>query len=426
MQSTADTKEQVGRMDLRKHTSIRTKIILAVVVVSFVTVSLTTGLHIRTIYRNVLSESQVQTEALTIPVRQDLDTLWQQSSGQPDLRHLTKIGPNMRMLELLNNIVHWPGRKDLTVAYVVDEKGNILAEAGKTRAVNRLPVSVFESVIQGSQKTKTIHNEDRYDTFVPYRANGGEVAGYIVIGISAKSLWNQAWELASGAMISFSIISIFTVSMLAIWVSHYMVRPLEKISHSIVQGAKGGRLELGKLVESSNEIGHLARVTGEVLPELYRKQQELKLTGQQLALENSKLERTKRALMEMEQRYRAAVEAATGVAYELDLATGKFKFLSRQIYETVGFAAEDLPSSEVWTEHIHGDDRAQAQEILNACLKGKKSCFSRSYRFVCQDGHELLIAELGGVILDESGRPSRISGMVMPVHMLPKSILARG
>ena len=112
------------------------------------------------------------------------------------------------------------------------------------------------------------------------------------------------------------------------------------------------------------------------------------------------------------------------MAYELDLATGKFKFLSRQVYETVGFAVEDLPSSDVWSEHIHEDDRVEAMESLSACVDGKKSYFSRQYRFVCRNGQNLEVVELGGLITDEAGRSSVVSGIIIPAHMLPKSLLA--
>ena len=408
----------------KKRSSVITKIIIAVMLASFITVSLTTAVQIRSICRNVLGEAQVQAEALTIPVRQEIDSVLGAGSGRKDFRKLSRAGLNMQIQRLLEDILSWPGRTDLRAAYIVDDKGKVLVGAEKVRMVENVPSLIFASSVKGIRGARIVRNGSRYDTFVPYYQGAGKVAGYMVIGISAQSLWDRATDLASGAVISFSIIAVISVAVLSLWVSRFMARPLEKITQRIAQGATNGQRHLSKLVKSGDEIGRLAEVTDQVLMELYRRQKELKATQQQLTAENAKLERTKQALVEMERYYRAAVEAATGIAYELDLATGKFNFLSRQVYETVGFAAEDLASSDVWTEHIHEDDRAEAKEALSACLESKKSCFSRRYRFVCKDGHSLEVAEMGGLITDEAGRASRISGIIIPAHMLPKSLLA--
>ena len=415
---------EMNNDNFRKRSSIRTKIIIAVVIISLVTASLITVVQVRTICLNVLVETQTQAQALALPVKQTLDSLLNNNTSQLNLRDLTSGESNIQIQKTLQYILDWPGRHDLNVAYITDENGKVLAQEAKLSMVGDVPAEMFNSKVRGLGGSRIIPNGSRYDTFVPYYQNPGQVAGYIVIGISSQSLWDKATQLATGALISFIIISVVTVSVLGLWVSHYMVRPLERITKGIVHGAKNGNPHLGELSKSADEIGHLAQVTDEVLPELYRQQQKLKATGELLAAENAKLERTKRALMKMERYYRSAVEAATGVAYELDLATGEFKFLSRQVYETVGFAAEDLASSDVWTEHIHEDDRARAKEALTACLAGQKSCFSRTYRFVCKDGHELQVVELGGLITDEAGRASSISGIIIPACMLPKSLLA--
>ena len=424
MHTDNQTQNETGIESFRKRSSIRTKVIVAVVLASFVTVSLTTALQVRTICRNVLSEAQMQAAALTIPVKQKIDSLLDSGSGRGDFAQLARSGPNIQIRRLLGEIVAWPGRTDLTAAYVADDKGRVLVGEGKARMVKNVPSDIFESRVKGIRGVRIVGNGSRYDTFVPYYSSGDQVAGYLVIGISAQSLWDRATDLASGAVISFSIIAVITVAVLALWVSHFMVHPLEKITKRIAQGASNDKHYLKELTKSGDEIAHLAEVTDQVLPELYRQQEQLKTTQQQLTAENAKLERAKQALLKMEQYYRAAVEAATGVAYELDLATGKFKFLSRQVYETVGFAAEDLPSSDVWSEHIHEDDRAQAKEALSACVEGKKSCFSRRYRFVCRDGQSLEVVELGGLITDETGRSSLVSGIIIPAYMLPKSLLA--
>ena len=62
--------------------------------------------------------------------------------------------------------------------------------------------------------------------------------------------------------------------------------------------------------------------------------------------------------------------------------------------------------------------------FMSGCVAGEQSCFSRTYRFVCKDGHNLQIIEMGGLISDSAGRPKRISGIIMPAHMVPKSLLA--
>ena len=413
-----------GIESFKKRSSIRTKIIIVVVLVSLITASLTTALQIRRICRDVLSEAHVQAAALTIPVKQKIDSILGSGSGRQDFGQLARGGSNLELQRLLGHIVNWPGRRDLTAAYITDDTGKVLVGEGRAQVVKDVPREILESRVKGIRGSRVVRNGNRYDTFVPYVWRADQVAGYLVVGISAQSLWDRAKDLAAGAIVSFSIISVVTVAVLALWVSYFMVYPLETITKRIAKGASNGRESLSSLTKSGDEIGHLAEVADQVLSEVYRQQKQLKATEQQLTAENAKLERTKQALVEMERYYRAAVEAATGVAYELDLATGKFNFLSRQVYETVGFAAEDLPSSDVWTEHIHEDDRAEARESFSSCVENSRSCFSRRYRFVCKDGHSLEVVELGGVITDESGKASRVSGIIIPAHMLPKCLLA--
>ncbi|NIA06653.1 MAG: PAS domain-containing protein [Actinobacteria bacterium] len=401
--------------------SIRTKIIAAVIMVSFVTASLITTMQIRMICRNVLIQAEMQAEALTVPIQQKVDGLL---SSQTDFRRLGQTQTKTQLQEVLANTLDWPGRQDITAAYIIDKYGKVLAQETKGTVPADVPTEILDTQLNGISKPRIVKIDGRYDTFVPYFQEGDRAAGYLVLGISAQSLWDQAEELAAGAIITFVIIALISVVVFGFWVSQHMVKPLERIAEGIVHGAKNGKTRLGRLAKSNDEIGRLANVTSQVLPELYRQQQQLKKTSTLLAAENNKLERTKRALMEMERYYRSAVEAATGVAYELDLATGKFEFLSRQVYETVGFAAEDLTSSDVWTKHIHEDDRAQAKEAMNGCLNGEQSCFSRTYRFVCKEGHNLQVVEMGGLIIDSAGRGTRISGIIIPAHMIPKSLLA--
>ena len=415
---------EMNNDNFRKRSSIRTKIVIAVVMVALVTASLITVVQVRTICRDILIDAQMQSEALAMPVKQSVDALLNKGPGRMDFTDLTDTESNTEIQKALGKALNWPGRNDLAAAYITNEKGKVLIQVARKSTVGDVPGDLFESRVKGIKGARIAGNGSRYDTFVPYYQKAGQVAGYLVIGISSQGLWDRATQLATGALISFAIISVVTVSVLGLWVSRYMIRPLERITEGIVHGAKSGRPRLGQLARSPDEIGQLAEVTNRVMPELYQQQQQLKATGKLLTSENTKLERTKRALMEMERFYRSAVEAATGVAYELDLATGKFEFLSRQVYDMLGFAAEDLGSSDIWSLHIHEDDRAKAKEDVNACLEGQKSCFSRSYRFVCKDGHELEVVELGGLISDESGRPSRISGIIIPAYMLPKSLLA--
>ena len=393
--------------------------------VSFVTTSLITTMQIRMICRNVLVESQLQAEALTMPVKQEIDALLTSSTGQAGFRELANSqAGRTQMQAVLGDVLNWPGRQDLTAAYITDKHGKVLVQEAKTAMVGNVSAGIFDTKVRGTRGSRIVRNDGRYDTFVPYVQGSDGVVGYMVLGISAQSLWDRAEGMVAGAVITFVMIALITVTVFGFWVSQHMVKPLERIIEGIVDGAKSGKPGLGRLTRSTDEIGHLANVTNTVLPELYRQQQKLKKTGALLAAENNKLERTKRALMEMERYYRSAVEAATGIAYELDLATGKFEFLSRQVYETVGFAAEDLATSEVWTEHIHEDDRASAKESVNSCLNGEKSCFSRTYRFVCKDGHSLQVVELGGLISDQAGRATKLSGIIIPAHMMPKSLLA--
>jgi PAS domain S-box-containing protein len=66
--------------------------------------------------------------------------------------------------------------------------------------------------------------------------------------------------------------------------------------------------------------------------------------------------RTAQALAESEQRYRLAVTAFHGAAYETDLETG-YAYRAPRAYEMLGFAPEaGEPTREWWFSRIHPDD----------------------------------------------------------------------
>lgn len=405
-------------------TSIRTKLIVAVVLVSFITASLISAMQIRRICRDILKDTRLQAAALAVPVENAINALPVKTTTHRDFQDLLNSRAAAQVQKTLADTLAWPGRKDIVAAYITDKQGKLLLGKARNQLLDDVPPVVFDSKLAGAQTPRIIKNGDRYDTFVPFTDNSEQFTGYIVVGISALSIWDNATHLAAGTIISFAIVSLITVLVLGLWVSRYMVRPIRQITENIALSAKEGTMKLGNIAKTGDEIGLLARVADKVLPELCRQRQELRTAGTQLAAENTKLERTKRALMETERRYRSAVEAATGIAYELDLATGKFIFLSRHIYDLVGLAAEDLPTSFVWTEHIHQDDREDALAVMQACASGQRSCFSRAYRFLCKNGDALPMIELGGLVTNESGKAARISGLIIPAHMIPKSLLA--
>ncbi len=118
--------------------------------------------------------------------------------------------------------------------------------------------------------------------------------------------------------------------------------------------------------------------------------------------------RVEEALRESEQLYRNLVETTDAVAWEVDIFTLRFTYISPRIADLSGYPPEQWTGYSFWVEKIHPDDREYASGFCQAeTAKGLDHAFE--YRMIAADGTTVWVRDVVSVVLDQ-GRPVTLRG----------------
>lgn len=121
------------------------------------------------------------------------------------------------------------------------------------------------------------------------------------------------------------------------------------------------------------------------------------------------------ALEASEERLRLALKAASLVAWEADLETGR-TIHSDNAAEVLGLAeGESIQTAEGALSLIHPEDRQQVQQAFGEAIRAGQK-FSCRYRIIRPDnGKTLWIENAGSVVCDEAGRAKKLAGIAEEV-----------
>ncbi len=129
-------------------------------------------------------------------------------------------------------------------------------------------------------------------------------------------------------------------------------------------------------------------------------------------LENLIRERTE-GLRESEALYRNLIETTAAVAWEVDLASQRFIFISPQIMALSGFPVKDWVDFNFWAERIHPEDREQAVSYCQAEVDmGQDHAFE--YRMLSADGRTVWVRDCVSIIR-EGGKPIALRGYFIDI-----------
>ncbi len=125
--------------------------------------------------------------------------------------------------------------------------------------------------------------------------------------------------------------------------------------------------------------------------------------------------RTAQALAESEERYRLAVTAFHGAAYETDLETG-YAYRAPRAYEMLGFAAEEgEPTRDWWFSRIHPEDAPRFHATLDALLGGAIPELDIEFRIRHADGSWVWVWQRGLAVRNRGGRITRTVGALLDI-----------
>ena len=155
----------------------------------------------------------------------------------------------------------------------------------------------------------------------------------------------------------------------------------------------------------------------DALQELLEHLEELPERGRRLLdVVRADLQRAEGELHEAQDRYQALVEQIPAIVY-IDVADGSMAttYVSPQIEALLGITPQEyIDDPELWTRHLHPDDREKALATYEAG-RGSGEPFTFEYRLIARDGHPVWFRDSAVVLRDADGRPTLIEGVMLDV-----------
>ena len=155
----------------------------------------------------------------------------------------------------------------------------------------------------------------------------------------------------------------------------------------------------------------------DALQELLEHLEELPERGRQLLdVVRADLSRAEGELREAQDRYQALVEQIPAIVY-IDVADESMAttYVSPQIEALLGITQQEyIDDPELWTRHLHPDDRERAVATYEAGRESGEP-FTFEYRLIARDGHPVWFRDSAVVLRDASGEPALIEGVMLDI-----------
>lgn len=191
---------------------------------------------------------------------------------------------------------------------------------------------------------------------------------------------------------------------LFLFVHYYFYRPIQhlvSISQALTDGDQDARTNIG----GRGELASLGRAFNDMSAQLNQR------SRQQQRAEND--------LRASEKMHRGLIETTAAVAWEMDVETQKFTFMSPQIFQQTGISAEHWTNFQFWEEQLHPEDREKAAlYCLEKTASGKDHSFE--YRMIRADGKTIWIRDEVSVVT-ELGQSVALRGYFFDITELKQN-----
>jgi PAS domain S-box-containing protein len=115
--------------------------------------------------------------------------------------------------------------------------------------------------------------------------------------------------------------------------------------------------------------------------------------------------RAEEELRESKERFQRLVETTNAIAWEADLETWMFTYVSPQVTKLLGYEAAEWYKKDFWINHLHPEDRHFA---VNLCAESSRRLteYEFEYRMIAADGDIVWLRDLVSVVSGENGKKS--------------------
>lgn len=121
------------------------------------------------------------------------------------------------------------------------------------------------------------------------------------------------------------------------------------------------------------------------------------------------------SLKQSDERFQLVARATNDSLWDTNLVTGEV-WLSGGFYSMFGDSPEELePTSQLWEERLHPDDRKRAADVVKSALQSGENYWTAEYRFRRADGTYAHVLDRAYVVYNDDGKPLRMIGAMMDI-----------
>lgn len=216
------------------------------------------------------------------------------------------------------------------------------------------------------------------------------------LALSLQELWHKSELIA--------LILFIGLFVLFILIHYYFYRPIQHLA-STAQAFAGGDIHARSNISGSGELASLAKAFNDM--------------GVQLIERSRQREQAEKDLHDSVKLHRNLIEATAAVAWEYDLVSKKFTYMSPQIFQLTGFPVEQWTDYAFWEAQIHPEDREFASDFCQTeTTVGRNHSFE--YRFITADGKPVWIRDEVSVVV-ERGKPVVLRGYFFDITELKQT-----
>lgn len=112
--------------------------------------------------------------------------------------------------------------------------------------------------------------------------------------------------------------------------------------------------------------------------------------------------------------YESLIDSIDGIVWKADPETFQFMFVSKQAERILGYPVQQwLEEPGFWVNHIHPDDRAEAEAFCRRCIAAGEP-HEMEYRMLAADGRSVWLHDRVSMTV-EAGQPVKVWGIMVDV-----------
>lgn len=360
-------------MNWFKHSSIRVKLILIILTVSFVILTLVGGARIAWDMQQARTALAQELSALS-------RLLGERSSAALAFDDARLGRENLAALHELPHVVQG-------CLYRNDDL--LLAEYRRNSLPATTNITGCPSTAQSpNQKVTFEENHVRVNATI---SQGTQRLGWISLASDLAPINSRLRDQITFSGLAALIAILFTI-VLAAWLQRLISGPIKAVTEVARTIEEQGYHQLRAPVGSHDEVGQMALSFNAML---------------------DTLEAAKSAQEAASVRHRSLVESTSAIPWELDLSNWCFIYVGQQAQKVLGYPIESWHQKNFWADHLYPEDLEQTLSYCQArAARGEDHQFE--YRMIAADGRIVWIHDDVQVVF-KNNKPVRLQGFMFDI-----------